>query len=37
VITVEGYLYAPQFEKREMLRELEAIVYSLVVEPGATP
>lgn len=29
LITVEGFVYAPQFNKREYLRELEAILYSL--------
>jgi len=29
LITVEGFVYAPQFNKRDYLRELEAIVFSL--------
>jgi len=29
VITVDGYVFAPKFDKREFLRELEAIAYSL--------
>jgi hypothetical protein len=33
VVTVEGFVYAPQFDKREYLRELEAILFSLRLEP----
>lgn len=29
VITVEGYIFAPKFEKQPYLRELEAMIYSL--------
>lgn len=29
LITVEGYVYAPQFDKRELLREVEAMIKSL--------
>lgn len=29
VVTVEGYLYAPQFQKREYLREVEAMAKSV--------
>ena len=29
VIAVEGYCFAPQFDKREFLRYVEAIVYSV--------
>lgn len=29
VVTAEGYIYAPQFDKREYLRTLEAVIYSL--------
>ncbi len=29
IITVEGFVYAPKFDKREYLREMEAILYSL--------
>ncbi|MBK9175325.1 MAG: DUF4837 family protein [Flavobacteriales bacterium] len=29
VITVEGFVYAPQFDKRAYVRELEAILFSL--------
>ena len=28
VITIEGYVYAPNFSKRELIRELEAYMYS---------
>ncbi len=28
VVTVEGYCYAPQLEKRDYLKEMEAVVYS---------
>lgn len=28
IVTIEGYVYAPHFEKRELLRELEAMIYS---------
>jgi len=28
IVTIEGYVYAPHFEKREYLREVEAMVYS---------
>jgi len=30
LITVEGYVYAPKYEKREYIRQLEAILYSIV-------
>jgi hypothetical protein len=29
IVTVEGYVYAPKFNKREYIRQLEAILYSL--------
>ncbi len=29
IVTVEGFVYAPQFDKRPYVRELEALVYSL--------
>lgn len=29
IITVEGYVYAPKFDKRNYLRQVEAILYSL--------
>jgi len=28
IVTIEGYVYAPHFDKRELLRELEAMIYS---------
>ncbi len=28
VITIEGYVYAPNFKKRELLKELEAVIHS---------
>lgn len=28
IVTIEGYVYAPHFEKREFLRELETMIYS---------
>jgi hypothetical protein len=34
VVTVEGFVYAPQFDKREYIRELEAVLFSLQIEPG---
>ena len=36
LVTVEGFVYAPQFNKREYLRELEAILYSLTLIPKAS-
>lgn len=32
IVTVEGFVFAPKFDKREYLREVEAIVYSLKFE-----
>jgi hypothetical protein len=32
VITVEGFVYAPQFDKRAYVREIEALLYSLRFE-----
>ena len=29
IVTVEGYCYAPLLKKRDHLREMEAVVYSL--------
>lgn len=29
LITVEGFVYAPKFDKREYIKEMEAIIYSL--------
>lgn len=34
VVTVEGFVYAPQFDKREYVRELEAVLYSLRMGDG---
>jgi len=34
VIAVEGYVHAPQFEKREFLRSIDAIIYSIVPVVG---
>ena len=28
IINVDGYVYAPNFEKSKLIRELEAIIYS---------
>lgn len=36
VVTVEGFVFAPKFDKREYLREVEAIVYSLEFK-GSNP
>lgn len=32
IVTVEGYVHAPNFHKREFLREVEAMIYSLEFE-----
>lgn len=43
IITVEGFVYAPQKEKRNLMRQLEAILYTVklsikdTAEPNATP
>jgi hypothetical protein len=37
LITVEGFVYAPQFDKREYVRELEALLFSLRLAPVASP
>ena len=29
VVTVEGYVFAPKFKKREYVKEVESIIYSL--------
>jgi hypothetical protein len=29
VVTIEGYVFAPNSPKRELIRDLEAILYSL--------
>jgi len=31
IITVEGYFYGPKFNKREYIRQLEAIIYNLKI------
>ena len=36
VVTVEGYVYAPQFDKREYLRELEGVLYTLRLSENAS-
>jgi hypothetical protein len=36
IITVDGFVFAPAYEKREYLRQLEAIVLSLEILPGET-
>jgi len=36
VVTLEGFIYSPEFPKREMLREMDAIVHSLEVSPVAS-
>jgi photosystem II stability/assembly factor-like uncharacterized protein len=33
LVTVEGYAYAPYFDKRPYMREVESVVRSVVVEP----
>jgi len=37
IVTVEGFVYAPQFDKRSYMRELEALVFSLRFDEEATP
>ncbi len=37
LITVEGFVYAPQFDKREYVRELEALIFSLRITPLTSP
>lgn len=37
LVTVEGFVYAPQFDKREYVRELEALIFSLRITPLASP
>lgn len=37
LVTVEGFVYAPHFDKREYVRELEALLFSLRMEPNASP
>ena len=31
IVTVDGYVYAPSEEKREFLRQVESILYSLEI------
>jgi hypothetical protein len=31
IITVEGFVFAPAHEKRELMRQLEAILYSIEI------
>ena len=35
LVTVDGYVYAPYFGKREYLREVEAMVRSFAPVPNA--
>ena len=35
LVTIDGYVYAPYFGKREYLREIESIVFSFAPDPGA--
>jgi hypothetical protein len=37
LVTVEGFVYAPQFNKREYLRELEAILFSVSLDASCFP
>lgn len=37
LITVEGFVYAPQFNKREYVREIEGILFSLRLDPSCIP
>ncbi len=37
LVTVEGFVYAPQFDKREYVRELEALIFSLRITPLTSP
>ena len=32
IITIDGYVYAPKFNKRNYLRQVEAILYSLEID-----
>jgi hypothetical protein len=36
IVTVEGFVFAPKFDKREYLREVEAVVKSLSFVPDST-
>lgn len=33
IVTLEGYVYSPEFPKREMLREMDALVHTLEIYP----
>jgi hypothetical protein len=33
IVTVEGYVYAPKYNKREYIRQLEAILYTIKFLP----
>ena len=35
LVTVEGYVYAPYFDKREYIREVESVVRSLTLVPNS--
>lgn len=35
IVTLEGYVYSPEFPKREMLREMDALVHTLELYPAA--
>ena len=37
IVTVEGYVYAPKYDKRNYMRQLEAIIYSLEILPPPAP
>jgi hypothetical protein len=37
LITVEGFVYAPQFDKREYVRELEGVLFSMRLDPACIP
>lgn len=37
LVTVEGFAYAPHFDKREYVRELEALIFSLTIDPVTSP
>ena len=37
IVTVEGYVYSPEFPKREFLREMDAIVHSFEIPEKVKP
>jgi hypothetical protein len=37
VITIEGFVYAPEFNKRSYIRQLEAVVYSMKLPQDLVP